>query len=227
VKRTIICLILLSSIIIAQEGARYLIICADELENSIQPLAQWKHKKGVMTKVYTRNDLEPNYSWDQDGIKNFIRDAYNSMTPRPEYILLVGSAELLPAYGPYGDYDGPYADVEGDYREELSIGRFPAGNAAECDVMVAKTINYEKNPPNGDWFIKGTTIVREDDPQTPDPYYQTDASYIRDLWSNVAQYSVTQALIGDIWGAWAMTMLLMLLGLSMMDGLLWYFVVRP
>jgi enolase len=42
----------------AQEiGARYLIITNDIFVNDIQPLAQWKHKKGMRTKVVTLNEI--------------------------------------------------------------------------------------------------------------------------------------------------------------------------
>ncbi len=42
----------------AQEGGRYLIICPDEFTTSIQPLADWKHKKGMMSKICSREYLE-------------------------------------------------------------------------------------------------------------------------------------------------------------------------
>ena len=167
-------LLCLSSIL--AEGARYLIITHDNFYNAIQPLADWKTKKGVLAKVVP---LSVTGSTNTQ-IKNYIVNAYNTWNPRPEYVLLVGSPDALPSF-PLGSggTDSPYADIVGDYKEEVSIGRFFTRNVIECGIMVAKSINYEKNPPTEDWFLKGTTIVREDAP--PDQYYQADCRYIRNL----------------------------------------------
>ncbi|MCX8014848.1 MAG: C25 family cysteine peptidase, partial [candidate division WOR-3 bacterium] len=63
-----------------------------------------------------------------------------------------------------------------------------------CDAQVAKILGYERNPfiEDSTWFRKGTTIVREDNP--PDPYYQTDCRYIRNIWLN-AGYMVTDSFL--------------------------------
>ena len=45
-----------------------------------------------------------------------------------------------------------YVCVEGnDLLPEMNIGRFPADNAQELQIMIENTINYIENPPEGEW----------------------------------------------------------------------------
>ena len=166
----------------AQTGAKYLVISHDNFVNAIKPLVDWKIKKGVPA-VCVPLSVTGNTA---SQIKTYIQNAYNTWNPQPQYVLLVGSPDLLPSYyTSLGGYtDNYYADMTGNYEIELCIGRFLCSTVAQCSVMVAKTIGYEKSTTMHDslWFSKGTTIVREDAP--PDPYYQADTRYIRNLWLN-------------------------------------------
>ncbi|MEO0125706.1 MAG: C25 family cysteine peptidase [candidate division WOR-3 bacterium] len=160
----------------SQEGARYLIISHENFIPAITPLAEWKIKKGLPTKIVPLSVT----GRTPDSIRNYILNAYNTWPIKPEYILLVGSGNYLRSYN--SRYDDYYGNMTGDYKEELSVGRFSCNTPRQCSVMVLKSITYEKNPYlSGDssWFLKGTTVVREDNP--PDPYYQADARYIRNL----------------------------------------------
>lgn len=100
-----------------------------------------------------------------------IRYVYN-----PDVVVVAGESE----YSNWDDEDKPtdfyYASLEGtwdedgddiygespvyndneideiDWTPEVYVGRFPASNALELQIMVNKTINYEKNPLNGTWM---------------------------------------------------------------------------
>ncbi len=172
----VIGIFLLVSDIFAQTGAKYLVITHDNFVNAIKPLVDWKTKKGMKAVAIPLSQIGNTPAQ----IKSFIQNAYNTWNPRPEYILLVGSPDLLPAYNNY--YDDYYADMTGNYQIELCIGRFHCQTLAQCSLMVAKSIGYEKSIGMEDslWFVKGTTIVREDNP--PDPYYQPDVRYIHNFW---------------------------------------------
>ncbi|MBS4016246.1 MAG: T9SS type A sorting domain-containing protein [Candidatus Latescibacteria bacterium] len=158
----------------AETGAKYLIFAPDNYVATLQPLADWKTKKGVKAKIVPLSESGNTASQ----IKNYIVNAYNTWQIRPEYILLAGYTNVLPASGSSDDY---YADMTGNYRIELSIGRLPASTITECELLVAKVLGYERDPYLGDvtWFKKGTTIIREDNP--PDAYYQNDCRYMRNL----------------------------------------------
>lgn len=161
----------------SQTGARYLVIAHDSFVSAVEPLVDWKTKKGILAKCVPLSQTGNTTS----EIKSFIYNAWISWNPKPEYILLVGSPDFLPSY--QNAYDDYYADIGfGSYRIDLCIGRFHCATVSQCSVMVAKSIGYEKGAPVSDsnWYLKGTTIVREDNP--PDSFYQTDCRYIRDLW---------------------------------------------
>jgi hypothetical protein len=174
-KNLVLSILLLVSGVFAQTGAKYLVISHNNFVNAVKPLVDWKIKKGVLAKCVP---LSVTGSTPTQ-IKSYIQNAYNTWNPRPEYLLLVGSPDLLPSSNSTDDY---YADVTGNYQIELCVGRFHCATLAQCSLMVAKSIGYEKSATMYDssWFSKGTTIVGEDNP--PDPYYQADSRYIRNLW---------------------------------------------
>jgi hypothetical protein len=177
----------------AEQGARYLIISHPAYVPIVQPLAEWKTKKGVKAKVVPLSEIGSTPSQ----IQTYIRNAYNNWPIRPEFVLLVGSPSQIPSYG--GSTDCYYGDMGGDYKMEISVGRFFAMSARECSTMVAKVITYEKPDLQAIdtlYFLKGTTVVNEDQP--PDPYYQPDSRLVRSYWRN-AGYVLTESLL-DIAG---------------------------
>lgn len=180
IKNVLIFALLIVSICFA-EGASYLIITNDNFYNAIQPLAKWKHKKGIPTKVVKLSDIGASPT-NIALIKNYIVNAYNNWSPRPEYVLLVGSGIYLRAEN--DDFDDYYANMTGDYRMELSIGRFPCATTAQCSLLVAKTLGYERTPYLTDttWFRKATTIISEDGISHPDTVYWNDARYAHAKW---------------------------------------------
>ncbi len=81
----------------------------------------------------------------------------------------VGDEELKPTDFYYADLTGDWdSDKDGNWGEapqdnsygldeiswtpEVYVGRFPADNAYELEIMVNKTIKYESNPYVGDWM---------------------------------------------------------------------------
>ncbi|MCX6844626.1 MAG: C25 family cysteine peptidase [candidate division WOR-3 bacterium] len=149
----------------AENGARYLVICPDAMRAAIDPLARWRQATGISTKVVPLSLIGN----DTTAIRSYISVAYASWPVKPDYVLLVGDGATLPArlykwHGyVYCSSDNIYADMGGDYEAELAVGRFPASTPAELEVMVAKTLKYEKDPDLTDslWMRKLTTVVRE------------------------------------------------------------------
>jgi hypothetical protein len=164
-KFLVLALVFAVGLTYAANYAKYLVICADALYNSIQPLAQWKQATGLPTRVVKLSSIGS----DTTAIRNFIKDAYSSGPVQPGFVLLVGSPSLMPArlYYDHGyvycSSDNIYGDMTGTLEAELPVGRLPASSAAQLDVMVAKTLMYEKTPDLTDslWMRKLTTVVRE------------------------------------------------------------------
>ncbi len=144
-----------------EPGARYLIISYDAFYDAIEPLAQWKHKKGMMTKHVKLSDV----GTSADQIKNYVANAYNTWQTPPEFLLLVGAPNLLPfpTVG-YTYTDNYYTNIEGDLRNEILPGRFTVHNVTEAQTVVNKILLYERYPDLTDslWPINACLIVRMD-----------------------------------------------------------------
>ncbi len=174
-KKILTVLLIFCAVCFAQEtGARYLIITHDTFYDAIQPLAQWKHKKGMRTKVVKLSEIGS----DSTQIKNYITDAYNTWQIRPEFLLLVGAPNYLPFF-PFGSYnysDNYYTDIEGDIHNDILSGRLTVHNTTEAQTVVNKMLLYERTPYMDDslWFINACLILRND-------YGPDDAIY----WSDI------------------------------------------
>lgn len=142
----------------ADQGAKYLIIAYDNYIPTLQPLAEWKTKKGCPAKIVPVSQIGNTPTQ----IQTYIRNAYNNWPIKPEYVLLAGSPTQIPSYD--NTTDCYYGDMGGDYKMEISVGRFYVTNVRECSTLVKKTIGYERLSVLSDttWFLKATTCVRED-----------------------------------------------------------------
>jgi hypothetical protein len=140
-KRFVLSLILIIvSWCVAFDGARYLIIAPDNYVSSVQPLADWKTKKGVKAIVVSTSVTGSSNTQ----IKNYIVNAYNTWRIKPEYILLIGAGNVLASWnlGSQVYSDDPYADISGNLLIELSIGRLPCTSVSQCQNIVNKIISY-------------------------------------------------------------------------------------
>lgn len=144
----------------AAEG--YLIIVPDEFYSNVLPLAAWRERQGF--RVWVKRTSETGSARDQ--IRSYIQNAYNTWNPRPGYVVLVGAVTKLPTFvlpPPQTTVvtDHTYACVDGDdFLADLFVGRLPAANTSELDVMVAKIIGYETNPEMTDttWFNRALAV---------------------------------------------------------------------
>jgi hypothetical protein len=151
----------------------YIIITHPDFENVLTNedygIAYIKNNDGYTVVLKTTNWIYANYPRPAGNeylsIKDFITDAYENWTMRPEYVLLVGDAELaidysytllkIPVY--FLDADFPtlgYSDdlfvcVEGDDTiPDLAIGRLPARTSLEVLYYSSKLDYYESKPPS-------------------------------------------------------------------------------
>jgi len=177
-----------------------LIITAQALAPSFQPLAELKTRRGTFTEILTVESIYANSTFTAGGGDNptYIRNAikYYHDNEGTEFIILGGDVNVIPirytyntdyteAYFPgsyattYKPTDQYYAGLEGtwdedddgkygeqnryntenidevDWTAEVFVGRLPANDATQAQVLVQKIIDYETNPPNGTWYNKG------------------------------------------------------------------------
>jgi hypothetical protein len=205
-QRWIFCLLFVCGILgplYSQEGARFLIITADEFAQAIDPLADWKYEKGIETAVVRLSDIDPSGFPSKEQIKDCIQNAYASWDPQPRFVLLVGDTAVIPKWRVDYCYclctDNPYGDMEGNLRAEISVGRFAVGDIEGCETMVAKTLSYERTPgiQGLDWLGKATLVLRED-PDSNGPYWNT-MEYIEGVL-NVYEYDTVNCFVDTLGG---------------------------
>ena len=141
----------------------YLFIYPDDanVESVLQILADWKHQKGF--DVVMTNTSETGTTLAE--IKSYIQDAYDTWENPPEFVCLVGDAGgnySIPTGhldgGMYnGEGDHVYTTLEGDdILADVFIGRLSFNSILELQTIVAKILNYEKEPylTQTEWYDK-------------------------------------------------------------------------
>jgi len=143
----------------------YLIIVYDDFYSEMTSLAEWK--ESIYYDVTVTRTSEIPGGPTKDNIYNYIEDAYDTWSPPPSFVLLVGDTGQIPAFT--GDASNTatdlyYATVDGsDYFADVFIGRFPASQVSHVTAMVDKTMGYEKgNWANTDFLTKGAFMAGND-----------------------------------------------------------------
>lgn len=146
------------------EEGELLIIADPNLTDALTPFVRWKTAKGIKTTLRTTNDT----GTTDTQIKSYIQTFYGQ-NPGLAYVLLVGDHGQIPAhtYGTTGageelwsdSYYGQLAGGVNDFYPEVFVGRFPAASAAQAELMVDRTIDYELTPAPGNWMEKAIGLA--------------------------------------------------------------------
>ena len=135
-----------------------LIITPNSFYNAVLPLADWKEKKGWKVTVARLSETGTSAT----AIKNYIANAYHNWNPAPEYVILIGDKDSLPSFIVSSNpTDHPYTTIYGnDFLSDLMVGRLSVSNVNELNTVIAKIINYEKNPYTTDtlWFKRALMV---------------------------------------------------------------------
>ncbi len=139
-----------------------LIITYDDFYDQVEPLAEWKHKRGLTTYLVNLSDVGSTNT----EIYDYIYDAYHNWPDPPEYVILVGDVQQIPTNSGISCItDHKYATVDGsDYFADVHIGRISVQTPAEAEHVITKTQNYRRNPymDETDWFLEAMTISGSD-----------------------------------------------------------------
>jgi hypothetical protein len=144
------------------EGAEYLIITTQDFKSQADRLAEWKMRKGLLSKV----SIVPTNS--RESVKNLLEFVYYHWNPVPTYVLLLGDVEYIPAnydvdhlakfngvqihentYDEYGNIasDLGYFNIEGNgYFPEMIYSRISVDTEMQAEIIVNKTLQYENFP---------------------------------------------------------------------------------
>lgn len=124
----------------------YLIISAPEYTTNLTAFVNHKTAMGFNVSVFSTSETGTTTT----SIKTFIQNRYNNPATKPEFVLLVGDVDKIPAWTGVGEgspkTDLNYALLEGsDYYADLFIGRFSISNAIELSNIIGKSIYMENN----------------------------------------------------------------------------------
>jgi hypothetical protein len=127
---------------------KYVIVSDRMFEAQLQPLIEWKIKKGfTVVEAYTD---DPNVGTTTNTIKAYLQNLYTNATPEdpaPTFILFVGDIDLVPTWtGLAAGHvtDLFYCEYTGDYFPEIFYGRFSAQNTAQLQPYIDKTLMVEQ-----------------------------------------------------------------------------------
>jgi len=135
----------------------YLIITPDAWTGYLDPLVEWRKKKGYHVTVATKSQTGSSASQ----IKSYIQNAYNNWPIPPSFVLLIGDINQIPYWTGSGSGSPPtdlnYSCVDGsDYFPDIDLSRFSIANTTQLDSLVKKTVKYEEN----DWISTISTSIR-------------------------------------------------------------------
>ncbi len=144
----------------------YLIIVPDAWYNNVQPLAQWRRKKGYRVTVTRISQIG---GGDTTRVRTYIQSQYNTAPVRPTFVVLVGDAADIQPYSGSAIGGRPtdlyYSTMAGsDYFPDLYLGRYSFANAGQLDTFVLKVLKYEKsNWTQPDSFCKKAYFIASND----------------------------------------------------------------
>ncbi len=167
-------------------GASYLVITADEFENSLDDLVALRTEQGHRVGVESVSAIYDQFGHGQPdpaAIQAFLKHAWESWSPPPQVVVLVGDGHfdprqnlagsapsLLPPYLVDTDpwmgetaADNRFVTMDGpdDQLPEMAIGRLPVNSTAELEIIIEKMKTHAAQNGSGNWL--GTFTLVSDD----------------------------------------------------------------
>lgn len=148
------------------ENPLLLVVSPRKYVGNLKPLVEWKRQRGLRVELCVYGELNSGVLVnDTVTLKRYIEGRYKANVGL-KYVLLVGNRyDVHPlrrkgrGYG-LSDSDIAYGQLRGqDSYSEVYVGRFSVSTPAELDIMVRRTIAYERDVKVGDtWLSGGLTI---------------------------------------------------------------------
>ncbi len=178
--------------VITTYPVKYVIIADPQFQSVLQPLVEWKIKKGfIVVEGYTNDPLVGNTT---TSIHAYIKDMYDNATvadPAPTYLLIVGDDGQVPSFnGAAGSHlsDMYYCEFDGggDFYPEMYYGRFSAISAADVETQVHKTLTHEQYTFSDPSFLDETVLVAGVDASWAPTHGNGQINYGTDNYFNAA-----------------------------------------
>ena len=141
-----------------EDTRTFLIITTPSIASGVEDFKDWKQTMGMNVITKYRN------SWTTASVKDTIQYYYNNYD-NLYYLLIIGDIEQVPSHQYIyedtvfiSDAYYSYMEYEGDDTSDFLYGRIPVKTANEAHDVLAKIIQYEKNPPCDEDFYNNATI---------------------------------------------------------------------
>ncbi len=176
--------------VITTYPVKYVIIADPAFQAAIQPLVDWKTRKGFMVvQGYTNDPLVGNTT---TSIHAFIKNMYDNATPSnpaPTYLLIVGDDGQVPSFDNGSHLSDMYYcefDGGGDFYPEMYYGRFSATIPEQVQVQVQKTLTHEQYTFTDPSFLDEVVLVAGVDASMAPTYGNGQINYGTDNYFNAA-----------------------------------------
>jgi len=196
-----------ASVLRAEESELMLVVTADTLKETIEPLVAWKRAKGLKVDVVTLTEA----GGTKEKVKAYIQNYYDTKTPKPSYLLFVGNKTSMPPYfestgSGSAATDYTFSLLSGDDKiPDVVYGRIVADNADDAKLQLTRWIDYEKTPDTGaSWYQKYMGIASDEGSGPSDKEYaqQVGAALMANTFKSMDSFfqgdgNATSAKISD------------------------------
>ncbi|MCJ7695344.1 MAG: C25 family cysteine peptidase, partial [Anaerolineaceae bacterium] len=144
----------------------YLIITPDAFEAALSPLISLKQSQGFTVTTAKLSQIGST----NIQIKSYIQNAYDKWQIPPSYLLLVGDTDngslSVPAW--VGEVSGMVTDLYysttagDDHLPDILLGRLPARNVEQLNIMINNIIAYEALSGNEEWIKEAAFLATGD-----------------------------------------------------------------
>ena len=176
--------------VITTYPVKYVIVSDPQFQTTLQPLVEWKIKKGFMVvEGYTNDPLVGNTT---ASIHAYLKDMYDNAIvndPAPTYVLFVGDDAQVPSFNNGNHLSDMYYcefDGNGDFYPEMYYGRFSAVTAGDVEAQVNKTLTHEQYTFSDPSFLDETVLVAGVDASMAPTYGNGQIYYGTDNYFNIA-----------------------------------------
>ena len=138
-----------------------LVISYGSFIETVQPLVDWKNRKGIPTEIVNIGDIGTSSS----SISNYVENYYN--TNGLTFLLLVGDIAQMPSPSVSGSAsDVSYGCILGnDFYPEVIVGRLSGSTPNQIATQVDRSINYERYPQTGaEWYDNALGVASNQGP---------------------------------------------------------------
>lgn len=179
----------------ADNEAEMIVIAPAVFQNQAAQLAEMRQRQNLAAKVVLAEDIADEFGYGiltVDAIKAFLQNASANWSVKPNYVVLFGDSsydlrnylgqtnrnliptKLIDTVFMETSSDSWMADFDNDGIENIAIGRLPASNQTEADVLVAKLVRYDQQPDRAErmsllvsdrFFESYSQILQNDLPQ--------------------------------------------------------------